>query len=533
MSIDDQNVINQVFTPQVINCILILRKIELNNEKICIVRISESCQFSSHNYTNHQIFIYDVQILWINKNRSNKKIYIFCENNQNLHIQSFSKGIITNNEIELQIDKISNNLLDPNSSIDLITDTLIISKKILSLNQKYSGIRNRDKLFNQNILNCFCNILEKKEMFKTHHLLLTTMSNYIRRMIEYDHQIISSKVIPIYIKFLESKDDNICFYSVEGFNLITSHCNECLIKSLESGILSHLLPLLKPSKSLSLLRIISSTIALITKNQNYLLTMEEVNKLLEGVIILTDHTDHSIILDMMSVIRIFISFGHDCKQLIIESGICLKLLQMLNNNNNGIKYQALSVLSSAVDNYKGPKVFYGNHFNLQLYEHISTYLQNQILDIRVRTATILSQISFENEAHIQTLIDSKLFPILIDIIKNDLYIIKPYIVILFSTIIKVSNEEQLIYFYSNGIIYQLCNLLPSSDELETNDLIVSILIISIFYHFMVCHKLRAQIIKEICEYGGIEKINRIKIAIMKLPMVFLNNFFNLKTVVII
>ncbi len=77
MSIDDQNVINQVFTPQIINCILILRKIELTDEKICIVRISESCQFSSHNYTNHQIFIYDVQILWINNNRSNKKKIYF------------------------------------------------------------------------------------------------------------------------------------------------------------------------------------------------------------------------------------------------------------------------------------------------------------------------------------------------------------------------------------------------------------------------------------------------------------------------
>ncbi len=508
ISIDDKYAIEAAFTPQIINCCLILKEIKFSDDKRCILRICDSIQYTKENYHNYKMYFYDVQILWINNHQFMKQIPILCGNTVR---KAIIKNEMTKNEINIEIENLSKDIANISSGNNALLGWLTRFQKVL-LNTTFDNSI-KSKISSLGVIDIVHEYLNRSESLELQIVLLHTTNYYIRRMIESDHKPITSKLIPTYVKLLESNNDNICFHVLEAFYLMIYDCDECYNKSLENGLLMPLLQLLKPNKSLALIAIIAKLITIIAIPKNFLPPIDIVKQLIPAVNKLIDQTDNNIILNMISIMR---NLSNTCynyseyKDIIFDSGINEKFVQLLVHDNKRVQQEAIFVLANTFKQFESSKQLSGDALDLNVYLQLSDMLKSDRFDLRISSIFVLRIISYKNEANVQYIIDAQLIPLLADILKSDIYDIQKHAITIIFNIISESTEEQclniLSYIYSNGVINSLCNFISSS-----HDEYICIIILCILQKLLInCKEHRTQIFDEIVACGGLEKIQKLR-----------------------
>jgi serine/threonine protein kinase len=213
---DDKNAIIDAFTPQFVYGGFVLKQFKLNDQKKCIIRINDECRYSQKNYANYKLSIYDIQILWLNNNQSEKSIEIKCGENDSKRLRRYK---MTHEEIECQLETIKNIFSDINSSTELLFDSIKSCRKILSYGEFN---KDNDKIRSLGLLNIAERLLNNNENNEIVIVLLQTLNYYMKTMMITDDDSIINILIPHYTKLLKSTDDNICFYTVEGFQVMSA-----------------------------------------------------------------------------------------------------------------------------------------------------------------------------------------------------------------------------------------------------------------------------------------------------------------------
>lgn len=494
---DDRNAIIDAFSQPFVYRGIILKQFESNNQKKCIIRISNDCRFATQNFTNYKIGIYDIQILWLNENQLENEIE--CNDST---IDRLRRSCTTHSDVNSEFEKIKDSFLNINSSSELLIDSLKSCIKLLSYGELNEE---KDKFRSLGLLNFSKRILQNCENKELLIILLQTVNYYMKLLMFTDHDSITESLIPDYVKLLESNDDNICFYTVEAFIIMCGHCEECRQKTLISGFMTANLLLIQPIKSLNLLRSVSRTFSTIVSSKSTPLPIDILQQILKGLDTLIHHTDEFIILRVLRTLRCIIECDNQYIELIRGNGLFPKILQIVLSDNKELQYESLRTLGTIFMNTLLENSFNGDLFNINIYLVFVEFLTCEYTEIRLSAVQVLSQIFFENSTQIQPLIDTNLIEPLINLMIDEPNVIKtPTLKFLHGIVLK-SNEQQLSYIYSKGVINILSDILTS--YLEKNESEYCFVVLFVMKMLIdKCQTHRNQIIHDILRCNVLEKI---------------------------
>jgi hypothetical protein len=207
----------------------------------------------------------------------------------------------------------------------------------------------------------------------------------------------------------------------------------------------------------------------------------------------------------LRTLRSIIEYGNQYIELIRGNGLFPKILQIVLSDNKELQYESLRTLGTIFMNILLENSFNGDLFNINIYLVFVEFLTCEFTDIRFSAVQVLSQIFFENSTQIQPLIDTNLIEPLINLMIDEPNVIKSLTLKFLLAIILKSNEQQLSYIYSKGVINTLSDILSSYLEKNESELCYVVLLVMKML-IEKCRTHRNQIIDDILHCEVLEKI---------------------------
>jgi hypothetical protein len=516
----DRNAIKDILWPHFIGGALVLNQFQLNYEKSCFIRIYYEGIQTHNNGIKYYLHSYNVQLLWIELNEIVKSDTPVCGKETG---NSFRRLVMTNNEVEKELEKIFNFHIDINSPNERVNDCLESLSKLFynniflkifekKVHEKYSDLFHKILLSLLDISSKFLNPSKsdtkwpiRSDNSEIQIKLIYIIDCYLR-LDNDDVELIASKLIDKYLDLLQSNDDNICYYAVLAFTKLIKHCEICCRKCIQTDLSTKLLALFKPNISLTLLRVVIHPFFRLTVFE-YLkkpLNNERLLKeFLKVVDLLIDHNDEHIVSLVTSEMLILTQY----REVILESKVMVKFIPLLVHQNQEIQNDSLRILDKMLINFMSEKNkagLFAKIFSYELYLKLREFLNSDDFVTKSVSLSIFALIIYENAEQIQLLIDANIIPALIDVISNSINSNKKLGIIAIDAIIRISSEEQISYIYSKGIIPTLADSLDFYlNNCNIGNCVRILNILSFIQNN--CNKLKINILKDMADYGISEK----------------------------
>jgi serine/threonine protein kinase len=516
---NDSNVIKSIFHPQFINSRLVLKRIKLKDNNICFIRVSDDFKFTQKRYTNYRLHQYNIQLFKFPFNEGKDFDPINCSEKQRKIIR---RNIMSEEETKLELTKFYNFKIDQINFYEEMIDCSKTFRKLIHNNILADNKdENSSKLFQKMILSLLdfaTDSADSRTSWKTssdetkdfQYVLLQTIDYYIKTKEDESLEGFFALIMNKYLELLKSDDDNICFYALSAFDVMLRHCKLCFQRCYETDLLNQVMALIKPNKSLVIINEVIEVIGEFVVNLNkQKLTVEEIKKILLMVNLLIDHPDEKIALSMIQLVRSldFSIYNRQFKDLILECLDIPKFINLLANDSQQVRQDAMHYLGFILsDSLEGASMkFDSGILDKEIYGSLANFL-NLKFDLKVCALVIISLIVFENESCIQTLIDSNLLPLVIELINKENNVQRILAIKTIHNIVKICNKQQFLYIYEKDFIQHLSDSLKFFADKENGTNVCVFILDILFALLTICKEKEDEIFDKMVEFKVFETI---------------------------
>jgi len=260
--------------------------------------------------------------------------------------------------------------------------------------------------------------------------------------------------VSLIIKQLLTKNDNNCIHSLKLVFYMILNCPECKYKLINENLLAYLLSLLKPFKSLSLIKL-SMRVMSILVTPGFEFNFEKLNSMLEILSVLIGHYDKEIILNVICILRNLISIKDNYRVQISKSPIMEKLINLLLFSNLKVQDEACILLANILMESNNFSVFDLTNFSKKLFDKLYEILDNDAYIYRYCVILVLKKSFLDNESHVQAVIDSQLSLKLIESLQNDYHILQRHTFTVTLKLLKASTYKQKLILFDSCDFFEV------------------------------------------------------------------------------
>jgi hypothetical protein len=264
--------------------------------------------------------------------------------------------------------------------------------------------------------------------------------------------------IPAFVNlFRRTKNLNIKDQALWAIGNIAGHSSICRDYVLSFNILEDLVSLSANTNSISVIRNIAWTISNFTRGKNPCPQLKKVAIAVPVLARFIYTTDVDILSDSLWALHFLSDMGDSkCITMIIEHGICPKLVEYLDHPNISVQCPALRIIGNICTGDDEQTQYI---MNLNILNQLKNLLHSKNLSIRKETCWVLSNVAAGNTNQVQQLINHKqIIARLIQISCEDEISAKREALWVLSNIADASNKDQSILLLSNKILLPICNL---------------------------------------------------------------------------
>ncbi|CAH9073903.1 unnamed protein product [Cuscuta epithymum] len=277
---------------------------------------------------------------------------------------------------------------------------------------------------------------------------------------EHTRVVIDSGAVPIFVRLLSSSSDDVREQAVWALGNVAGDSPKCRDLVLSLGALNPLTAQLNANAKLSMLRNATWTLSNFCRGKPqppFELTRPALPILQQ----LTQSTDEEVITDACWALSYLSDGTNDKIQAVIDSGVCPRLVELLQHPSPSVIVPALRAVGNIVT---------GDDMQTQcIIEYRGLYCLTTLLtgtykkSIKKEACWTISNITAGNKDQIQAVIEANIIGPLIDLLQNGEFDIKKEAAWAISNATSGGSHDQIKYLVSQGCIKPLCDLLVCPD----------------------------------------------------------------------
>ena len=282
--------------------------------------------------------------------------------------------------------------------------------------------------------------------------ICTGTSDHTRTVIDWG-------AIPPLVTMLSSTSDDCCEQAMWALGNIAGDSSQSRNVVLQANAMPALLEKLKLGAKNSMLRNGTWTLSNFCRGKPPP-PFEWVSPALPTLAQLVSQQDVEILTDTCWALSYLTDGPNEKIQAVIESGVAMRLVELLMHPSPAVQTAALRTLGNIVtgDDLQTQVVI-----NCSVLPSLLSLCSHEKTGIKKEACWALSNITSGNDAQIQAVIDANIVPKLIHILKTEEFGVKKEAVWAISNLTSGGTPEQIEYAVSQGAIPELCNCLTLDD----------------------------------------------------------------------
>ncbi|KAL9644072.1 hypothetical protein ABK040_005539 [Willaertia magna] len=315
---------------------------------------------------------------------------------------------------------------------------------------------------------------------------------------EHTQTVVKCGVVPILIQLLQSPTEDVVEQSIWALGNIAGDSAVLRDYVLQSGVMQPLLNVIQKYPKTSIMRNSTWTLSNLFRGKPIPST-DLVLPALSTLAHLLFHTDEEVICDAAWAFSYFSDGPNDRIQVVIETNIVRRLIELLMHHNASIVSPTLRTCGNiATGNDCQTQILLNANFLLCL----NSLLSHSKASIRKEACWTISNIAAGSNTQIQSIIEANLIPRIIDILSNpnEDFAVKKEALWAISNLFSGGNEQQKVYTLQQGCLPPIVNLLDNcKDNVVVNVILETIKNVLYTGDNSPC-------IGQIEECGGFEKV---------------------------
>ncbi|XP_071693359.1 importin subunit alpha-2-like [Rutidosis leptorrhynchoides] len=272
--------------------------------------------------------------------------------------------------------------------------------------------------------------------------------------------VIDHGAVPIFIRILASPSDDVREQAIWALGNIAGDSPECRDVILSQGAMIPLLAQFNEHAKLSMLRNATWTLSNFCRGKPKP-PFELTKPALPVLERLAHSNDEEVLTDTCWTLSYFSDGTNDIIQAVIESGVCRRLIELLQHPSPSVLVPALRTIGNIVNGDDLQTQCIIEHGALQLFLNLLT--QNHRKSIKKEACWAISNITAGTNEQIQAVMEAGLIAPLVNLLQTAEFDVKKEAAWAISNATSGGNNEQIKYLVSQGCIKPLCDLLTSPD----------------------------------------------------------------------
>lgn len=260
---------------------------------------------------------------------------------------------------------------------------------------------------------------------------------------------------------MQSPDANVCEQAVWGLGNIIGDGEKLRDFCIETGVVTPLLALVKPTIPISTLRNVAWVILNLCRHKNPPLAVAIIKQILPVLCDLIRNKDVQVLEDTAWALSHLSNIGSKTTQLVIDSGIVRHLVPLLSHAEDKLKVALRAVGNIVLGTNDQTQVV----LDCKALNHFPALLKNPKMKIRQEALLILSNIHAGTESQIQAVIDAGLLPKIIESLSSNEFLVQREAVWAVVNLVTCGSEKQAAFLIQIGALPPLFDLLRC-DNLE-------------------------------------------------------------------
>lgn len=277
---------------------------------------------------------------------------------------------------------------------------------------------------------------------------------------EHTKVVIDSGAVPIFVRLLSSPSDDVREQAVWALGNVAGDSPKCRDLVISFGALTPLMAQLNANSKLSMLRNATWTLSNFCRGKPQP-PFEQTSPALPVLQQLIYSTDEEVITDACWALSYLSDGTNDKIQAVIDSGVCPRLVELLQHPSPTVIVPALRAVGNIVT---------GDDDQTQcIIEHRGLHCLSSLLEgsfkksIKKEACWTISNITAGNKDQIQAVIEADIIAPLVNLLQEGEFDIKKEAAWAISNATSGGSHDQIKYLVSQGCIKPLCNLLVCPD----------------------------------------------------------------------
>nr|GME20009.1 importin subunit alpha-2-like [Ipomoea batatas] len=367
-------------------------------------------------------------------------------------------NIVTGDDMQTQLDTLPAMVAgvrsdDGNLQLEATTQF----RKLLSIERSPPV----DEVIQAGVVPRFVQFLARDDFPQLQFQAAWVLTNIASGTSEHTRVVIESGAVPIFVKLLSSPSDDVREQAVWALGNVAGDSPKCRDLVLSSGALSPLLAQLNANAKLSMLRNATWALSNCCRGKPQP-PFEQTRPALPALQQLIHSTDEEVVTDACWALSYLSDGTHDKIQAVIDSGVCSRLVELLQHPSSSIILPALRAVGNIVTG-DGMQI---QHIidNQGLYRLSTLLTGNYNKSIKKEACWTISKITAGSTAQIQAVIGANIFGPLVNLLQNGEFDIKKEAAWAISNATSGGSHDQIKYLvHYQGCIKPLCDLLVCPD----------------------------------------------------------------------
>ncbi|KAK7337679.1 hypothetical protein VNO77_18264 [Canavalia gladiata] len=316
-----------------------------------------------------------------------------------------------------------------------------------------------DAVVQAGVIPCFVQFLIRDDQPKLQFEAAWALTNVTCGTSEHTQVVIEHGAVPLLVHLLASASEDIREQAISTLGNIAADSPCCRDLVLHNGALLPLLSLFNPNSTLSVLRNATWTLSNFCRGKppTKFELIEPAFSVLKQLI---HSTDEEIIADACWALS-YLSDETERVQVVIETGVCPRLLELLQHPSPAVLLPAMRTVGNIVAGDDAQTQLVIDNQVLPRLRQILT--QNHQTNILREVCWAISNITAGTSAQVQAVIEANIIIILVHILQYAEFDIKKEAAWAISNATSAGSNEQIKFLANQGCIKPLCDLLSCSD----------------------------------------------------------------------